>query len=133
MEVQDIESGKESFSNDASKKNHFYALRLRGDKETSPDVVTSIFKVFSVDIYALLYPSATISFVTPLVAIKFYILPDILNEPFMVSTLIGEYVVAKRIYRNCPIMLPNRVIYVELVELDMFYIDVILGMDWLHA
>ena len=30
-------------------------------------------------------------------------------------------------------MFPNTVIYVELVELDMFYFDVILGMDWLHV
>ena len=45
----------------------------------------------------------------------------------------GESVVAKRVYRNCPIMLPNRVSYVELVELDMLDFDVILGIDWLHA
>ena len=30
-------------------------------------------------------------------------------------------------------MLPNRVSYVDLVELDMLDFDVILGMDWLHA
>ena len=30
-------------------------------------------------------------------------------------------------------MLPNRVSYVELVELDMLNFDVILSMDWLHA
>ena len=40
----------------------------------------------------------------------------------------GESVVAKRVYRNCPIMLPNRVSYVDLVELDMLDFDVILGM-----
>ena len=51
----------------------------------------------------------------------------------MVSTPVGEPVVAKRVYRNCPIMLPNRVSYVDLVELDILYFDVILGMDWLHA
>ena len=30
-------------------------------------------------------------------------------------------------------MLPNRVSYVDLVELDMLDFDIILGMDWLHA
>ena len=49
------------------------------------------------------------------------------------STPVGESVVAKRVYRNCPIMLPNSVSYVDLVELDMLDFDVILGMDWLHA
>ena len=45
----------------------------------------------------------------------------------------GESVVAKRVYRNCPIMLPNRVSYVELVELYILDFDVLLGMDWLHG
>ena len=49
----------------------------------------------------------------------------------MVTTLIGESVVAKMMYRNCPIMLPNSVTHVELV-LDMVNFDIILGMDWLH-
>ena len=39
----------------------------------------------------------------------------------------------KGVYRNCPIMFPNRVSYVELVELDMLDFNVILGMDWFHA
>ena len=43
-------------------------------------------KVFFIDISSLLDLSATLSFITPLVAKKFDILLDILNEPFMVST-----------------------------------------------
>ena len=96
-------------------------------------MVTDMLKVFSIDVYALLDPSDTLSFVTPLVDKKFNILLDILHEPFIVSTLVGESVVTKRVYRNCPIMLPNRVSYVELVELNMLDYDIILGMDWLHA
>ena len=43
-------------SNEAPKKNHFYALRSRGEQETSPDLVTGMFQVFSIDVYALLDP-----------------------------------------------------------------------------
>ena len=75
--------------------------------------MTSMLKVFSIDVYDLLDLSATLSFVTPLVSKKFDILPDILNEPFILSTSVGESVVAKRVYRNFPIMLPNRVSYVD--------------------
>ena len=96
-------------------------------------MVTDMLQVFSMYVYALLDPGATLSFVTPLISKKIENLPDILNEPFMVSTLVGESVVAKRVYRNCPIILSNRVTHVELVELDMLDFDVILGMDWLHA
>ena len=43
-----------SGSNESPKKNHFYALRSRGEQETSPDVLNDILKVFSIDAYALL-------------------------------------------------------------------------------
>ena len=88
--------------------------------------------VFSIDVYALLGSGATLSFVTTLIVKKLDILSDILNEPFIVTTQVGESVIDKSILRNCPIMVPNIVTYVELVELDIFDLDVILGMVWLH-
>ena len=51
-----------------------------------------------------------------------------MHEPFIVSTLVVELVVAKRVYRNCPIMLPNRVTHVELVELYMVDFDFWYGL-----
>ena len=51
----------------------------------------------------------------------------------MVSTPVGESIVAKRVYRNFPIMLTNRATHVELVEFDIIDFDVILGMEWLHT
>ena len=133
MKGKDKDGGEASGSNDAPKKNHVYTLHSKGEQESSPDVVTGMLNVFSIYVYALLYPCTTLYFVTSLVAKKFVIFPDILNEPFMVSTPIGESVVAKMVYRNNRIMLPSRVIHVELVELDVFDFDAILGMDWLHA
>ena len=50
----------------------------------------------------------------------------------MVTTPLGESVVVERVYRNCPIMFPNRVTHVELGEHSMVDFDVILGMNWLH-
>ena len=92
VRVQDKGSGKaqESGSNEASKKNCINALRSRVDQETHSYMVTCMFKVFSIDAYALLDPGATLSFVSPLIAKKFDILPDILHEPFIVSNLVGE-------------------------------------------
>ena len=135
MKDQDNGSGKaqESGSNDYYKKNHFYALRSRGEQETSPDVVTDMLKVFSIDVYDLVDVGATLSFVTPLVAKKFGILRDILHAPFMVTTPFGESVVAIGVYRSCPIMFPNRVSHVELVELDMVDFDILFVIDQLHA
>ena len=122
-----------SGSSDATKKNRFHSLRSKDEQETSPDVVTGLLKVSSLDAYALVDPTATLSYVTPLVHKKFDILADTFQEPLVVSNSVGESVVAKKVYRNCPIMLPNRVSYVDLVELDMLDFDVMLGMDWSNS
>ena len=49
-------------------------------------MLTGMLKLFSLDAYALLDPGATLSFVIPLIAMKFDILLDILDEPFLVFT-----------------------------------------------
>ena len=79
LKSQDKGSGEDqaSFSSDAPNKNHFNALHYRGEKENSPDVVTDMLKVLSLDVYALIDPGATLSFVTPLLAKNFDIFPDI--------------------------------------------------------
>ena len=64
---------QESGSNvDAFKKYHFYALRSRGEQETSPDVVNGMLKVLFIDVYALSNPGATLSFVTAFIAKVWY-------------------------------------------------------------
>ena len=51
-------------------------------------------QVFSIDVYALLDPGATLSIVTPLIAKIFDLLPHILHKLFLVSTPVGKLVVA---------------------------------------
>ena len=48
--------------------------------------------------YTLLDPGSTLSFVTPLVASKFDLLPMILHEHCLVSTPIGENITAEIVY-----------------------------------
>ena len=45
-------------------------------------MVTGMLQVFSIDVYVLLDQGATLSFSTPLIARKFDVLPEIINEPF---------------------------------------------------
>ena len=68
-------------------------------------MVTVILQGFIINVYDLLDPGATLYFVSPFVAKKFDILPDILKEPLMMNTLISELVVEKRVYRNFSIIL----------------------------
>ncbi|XP_070018243.1 uncharacterized protein [Nicotiana sylvestris] len=69
--------------------------------EASPDVVTGILTVQYHDVYALIDPGYTLSYVTPFVAMGFGIEPDQLHEPFLVSTPVGESITAARVYRGC--------------------------------
>ena len=50
--------------------------------------------VLSFHDYALLDPGCTLSMVTPLLANQFDLLLEILHEPFLVSTHIGDSVMA---------------------------------------
>ena len=55
------------------------------------------------------------SFVTPLVARKFDVLPNVLIELFLVCTPMGDTVVGKRVNRKFHVMFPNRVNLADLV------------------
>ncbi|WMV29958.1 hypothetical protein MTR67_023343 [Solanum verrucosum] len=54
----------------APKKNRSYEFQILHKKEGSPDVVISMLKVFHLNVYALLDPSATLSFVMPYVVMR---------------------------------------------------------------
>ena len=66
--AQGMESNQAQATNPnfcAPKKNRFYALRSRGDQKDSPDVVTGMLQIFSINVYELINPCATLSFMTP--------------------------------------------------------------------
>ena len=109
----------------------FYDLKGREELKKSSDVVTSTLHVFSFLVYALFDLGSTLSFVTPLVASKFDLLPDVLYEPFLVSNPIGNNNRAKRVYKDFPVILIDRVTYANLIKLTMLDFHIILGMDWL--
>ncbi|XP_070031935.1 uncharacterized protein [Nicotiana tomentosiformis] len=83
----------------------FYAMRRRRESESSPDVVIGILSVQSHD----------------------------LHEPFSVSTLIGESILAVQVYRDSVVTLCGRDTVADLIELRMVDFDVIMEMDWIYS
>ena len=69
------------------KRKKFYALKGREEKEKCADVFTSVLQLFSTCVYALLDQGSTFSFVTPLLALTFDILPDVLHDTIVVVHL----------------------------------------------
>ena len=80
-------------------QNRLYALTGRQDTEARADVVTGTLTVFTFEVYTLIDPGSTLSYVTPFVAKKFRFEPKKLHGPFDVPTTVGESVIARRIYR----------------------------------
>ncbi|XP_069147994.1 uncharacterized protein [Solanum lycopersicum] len=109
-------SGNSTPSAKPPKRNMFYALKGKDEQEKSVDVVTV----------------SNLSFVTSLIASRFYVLPEILHDPILVSTPIGDDIRAEKVYKNCPIKVLDMVTHADLVELAMLDFDIILGMDWLQ-
>ena len=83
------------------KRNIFYALKGREEREKSANVVIGMLQVFTTSVYALLDSGSTFSFVTPLLAITFEILPEVLHDPIVVSTQLEENVRTERVYKKC--------------------------------
>lgn len=51
--------------------------------------------IFHLDFYVLLDPGSNLFYVTPFVTVNFKIGPEKIPEIFLVSTLVGESVIAK--------------------------------------
>lgn len=69
-----------------------------------------------------------LSYVTPFVAMYLSFGPECLSILFSFSTLIGDSVIVKRVYRGFMVFVSGIKSFVDLIELDMVDFEVILGM-----
>lgn len=83
-----------------SSRNSLYALSTHKDSKVSLNIVTCMLHIFSHDIYMLIDPRSTLSYVTPYMVEKFCFEPENIFEPFSVVTSVGESIVAIKVYRN---------------------------------
>ena len=57
-------------------------------------------QVFKFYVYVFLDIGASLSFVTPYVAMNFYVIHEKHSEPFSVSTPVGNDILVERVYRD---------------------------------
>ncbi|XP_070008863.1 uncharacterized protein [Nicotiana sylvestris] len=107
-------------------------MPARPTVEASNVVIKGILIIFTLDSYALMDLGSTFSYATPYFALDFGIEPKQLLEPFSISTPVGDYLIASRVYRGCVIIIQDQETTTDLIELEMVDFDVIIGMDWLY-
>ncbi|XP_059310090.1 uncharacterized protein LOC132061263 [Lycium ferocissimum] len=112
--------GAAKSDNTGGGQNCLYALAGHQDTEARTDIVPAIITVFTFDVYDLGF---ILSYVTPFVVKKFGIKPKKLDEPFEVPTPVGQLVIARRIYRGCPVLVYHRRTIADLLELEMVDFD----------
>lgn len=78
-------------------------------------------------------PGSTLSFVSPYLASRFDRTTEYLLEPFSISTLVGDSILAERVYKDYSVLIYYRDTMVDLVALDMVDFNVIPGIDWIYA
>ncbi|XP_070020760.1 uncharacterized protein [Nicotiana sylvestris] len=105
----------------------------RQDAEASNAVVTCILFVCSFDALALIDPGSTHSYVSSYFALRFSRQPELLNDPFLVATPVGESLLAEYVYRACQIRVEGRDTLADLIVLDMIDFNMLMGMDWLSS
>ncbi|XP_075112286.1 uncharacterized protein LOC142182173 [Nicotiana tabacum] len=87
----------------------------RQDAQASNAVVTGILSVCSFDALVLIDPVSTHSYVSSYFALRFNRQPELLNDPFLVATPIGESFLAEYAYRACQIRVEGRDTLADLI------------------
>ncbi|XP_033509070.2 uncharacterized protein [Nicotiana tomentosiformis] len=105
----------------------------RQDDQASNAVVRGILSVCSFDALALIDPGSTHSYVSLYFALRFSRKHELLNDPFIVATPIGESLLAEYVYRACQFRVEARDTLADLIVLDMVDFDILMGMDWLSS
>lgn len=96
----------------------------------SSDVFISTLQFFSCDVYYLLDMRSTISYMTCDMTIYFCFGLKSIIDPLFISTLAGDFVVSRMLYRGCVESIGDREMLVDLIEMDTVDFDIILEMDY---
>ena len=107
-----------------------YAMRAHDDPDI-PGVIAGTFTLFDIDLYALIDPGSTHSYICKEQMNDKLPAVELLYYDLLVTSPLGHSVRVNRVYKNCPLMVHDREFSVDLIALPFHEFDLILGMDWL--
>ena len=115
---------------DARASARAYAMKVVEDKDAL-DVIVGKFSIFETNVYALIYPGSTHSYVCTSILSLGSLLKSEIEYDILVTNSLGHSIIANRVYRDCPIRIREYEFPGDLIELSFREFDVILGTDWL--
>ena len=107
-----------------------YSMRAREDPDISR-VIVGTFTLFNIDLYALIDPISTHSYICMEHMSNKLPSVELLAYDLLVTSPLGHSVRVNRMYKNCPLLVHDREFSVDLIALPFHEFDLILGMDWL--
>ncbi|XP_024963703.1 uncharacterized protein LOC112503970 [Cynara cardunculus var. scolymus] len=96
-----------------------------------PDVITSIFLLNKRPACILFDSGAINSFVSFGYTQYLNFVPIMLEKPLNVDMANGVTLVADKVYKDCKLDLDDHEFTVDLIPIDIYNFDVVIGMDWL--
>ena len=103
----------------------------RGEAEAAPEVITGKVLLYQLEVYVLIDPGSTHSFISSKMTSHLHKSQEILDLKVNVHTPLGEVEVVDRVYRDYPVQIGNTELKADLIVLPFQEFDIILGMDWL--
>ena len=94
-------------------------------------IVTGIIIVDNLQAQVLFDAGATHSFVSKKFSILLNRSYELLESPLTIVTPVGKTMIVSQILRACSVNLRDRLVFANLILLDIEDYDVILGIDWL--
>jgi hypothetical protein len=94
-----------------------------------PDVVAGTLQLDTIQVYALIDPGASHSFVAHRIVNNLHVLSCKLGVRVTVSTPLGENIHIDDIYRGVKLYIGGLQLRVDLMPLELYDFDLILGMD----
>ena len=96
-----------------------------------PDVVVGTLQLDMMQVYTLIDPEASHSFVSYRIVNNLHVITSNLGVGVIVSTPLGENILIDDIYIGVKLYIGGLELMVDLMPLELYDFDVILGMDWL--
>ena len=96
-----------------------------------PGVIAGTFTLFDIDLYALIDPGSTHSYIRMEKMSDKLPSVELLAYDLLVTSPLGHSVRVNRVYKNCLLIVHDREFSVDLIALPFHEFDLILEMDWL--